>query len=115
MCGSTRRVQLDHIVPIALGGTSTVPNLRVVCSIHNIVAARLALGDRVMDRYTATGRGAAARAPGAAGGQRTRQRSLPERTATAQRRASRSGERPRWNASHSGKVPAVSAPRGGLE
>jgi HNH endonuclease len=56
VCGSTARVQLDHIVPIARGGTSTVSNLRVVCAIHNIVAARLALGDHVMDRFTALGR-----------------------------------------------------------
>jgi HNH endonuclease len=63
VCSSRRRLQLDHIVPVALGGTSTVPNLRVVCSIHNVVAARLALGDRVMDRYTATGRRAASASP----------------------------------------------------
>jgi hypothetical protein len=56
VCGSTTRVQLDHVVPIARGGTSTVSNLRIVCAVHNIVAARLALGDRVMDRFTATGR-----------------------------------------------------------
>jgi HNH endonuclease len=59
VCGSTRRLQLDHIVPIARGGTSTLSNLRIVCSVHNIVAARLALGDRVMDRFTGAGRGAA--------------------------------------------------------
>ncbi|MFL5273989.1 MAG: HNH endonuclease [Anaeromyxobacteraceae bacterium] len=58
-CGSTTRLELDHIVPIARGGTSTVGNLRIVCAVHNIVAARLALGDRVMDRFTATGRRAA--------------------------------------------------------
>src|SRR6185369_11984974 len=67
VCGSTRRVQLDHIVPVALGGTSTVPNLRVVCAVHNIVAARLALGDRTMDRYTATGRRAASASAGRGG------------------------------------------------
>jgi HNH endonuclease len=69
VCGSTKRLQLDHIVPIALGGASTVPNLRVVCSVHNIVAARLALGDHVMDRFTAAGRRAAS--AGARGGGRS--------------------------------------------
>ncbi|HYS82618.1 MAG TPA: HNH endonuclease, partial [Anaeromyxobacteraceae bacterium] len=30
-CGSTWKVELDHIQPAALGGPSTVGNLRILC------------------------------------------------------------------------------------
>ena len=52
VCGCTRQLQLDHITPLALGGTSTIDNGRIACRIHNLLAARLALGDEWMDRYT---------------------------------------------------------------
>jgi 5-methylcytosine-specific restriction endonuclease McrA len=52
ICGSTRRLQLDHIQPLALGGTSTVDNVRIACRPHNLLAARLAFGDEWMNRYT---------------------------------------------------------------
>jgi hypothetical protein len=61
VCGSTLRLELDHIVPRALGGPSTVDNLRVVCRVHNDYAARGVFGDEWMDRY-ARRRGAAAEA-----------------------------------------------------
>ncbi len=51
ICGSTHRLQLDHVQPLALGGASTIENLRVTCQAHNLLAARLALGNEVMDRY----------------------------------------------------------------
>jgi hypothetical protein len=57
VCGCTRRLQLDHIKPLALGGTSTIDNVRVVCRMHNLLAARLAFGDELMDRYTSDPRG----------------------------------------------------------
>ena len=53
VCGSTRRLELDHIVPVALGGASTIPNLRVTCRFHNQQAARQAFGDAWMDQFTA--------------------------------------------------------------
>jgi hypothetical protein len=34
------------------GGPSTAASLRVLCKSHNLQAARLALGDAVMDRFT---------------------------------------------------------------
>ena len=34
-CASRYRLELDHIVPVALKGSSEAENLRVVCSIHN--------------------------------------------------------------------------------
>jgi len=55
-CGSTHRVQVDHVVPIARGGGSTADDLRLLCDVHNDVAAREALGDAWMDRFTRRGR-----------------------------------------------------------
>ena len=62
ICGSTVRPQLDHIVPRACGGPSTVDNLRVCCRFHNDLAARQAYGDAWMDRYTSGPRGGRAEA-----------------------------------------------------
>jgi len=45
VCGSTRRLQLDHIIPRARGGPSTIDNLRVLCAFHNDLAARQAFGE----------------------------------------------------------------------
>ncbi len=61
VCGATRHLELDHIHPRSSGGPSTAENLRVVCKSHNDLAARLALGDDLMDRYTAGLRGTARR------------------------------------------------------
>jgi hypothetical protein len=55
ICGCTRHLQLDHVKPLALGGTSTVDNVRILCRSHNLEAARLVLGDAWMDRYTGGG------------------------------------------------------------
>jgi hypothetical protein len=44
VCGSTWQVELDHIVPVALGGPSTAANLRCACRVHNQRAAELVLG-----------------------------------------------------------------------
>jgi hypothetical protein len=52
ICGSTHRVQLDHVVPVARGGKSTVANLRILCGFHNDLAAREAYGDYWMDQFT---------------------------------------------------------------
>jgi hypothetical protein len=52
VCGCTRRIEYDHVQPVALGGTSTIENVRLLCRSHNLLAARLALGDGCMDRYT---------------------------------------------------------------
>jgi hypothetical protein len=51
LCGSTHRLQFDHLHPVALGGKSTVGNLRLACSAHNLLAARRVFGDALMDRY----------------------------------------------------------------
>jgi hypothetical protein len=44
ICGCTRYLQFDHIEPRALGGLSTVANLRLRCRAHNIVEARRVFG-----------------------------------------------------------------------
>jgi 5-methylcytosine-specific restriction endonuclease McrA len=52
ICGSTHRLQFDHVVPVARGGESTVRNLRLACAVHNDLAARQIFGDGWMDRFT---------------------------------------------------------------
>jgi hypothetical protein len=51
ICGSTRRLQFDHVHPFALGGESTARNLRLACAAHNLLAARRVFGDALMDRF----------------------------------------------------------------
>jgi hypothetical protein len=51
-CGTTHRLQLDHIQPRAQGGEATEVNLRLLCAAHNKLAARQSFGAQCMDRYT---------------------------------------------------------------
>jgi hypothetical protein len=51
VCGSKTRLQLDHVVPLARGGVSTVSNIRVLCAFHNGLAARQVFGAAWMDRF----------------------------------------------------------------
>jgi hypothetical protein len=48
-CGSRWKLELDHIRPAALGGPSTVENLRVVCATHNQLHADQVFGREYMD------------------------------------------------------------------
>ena len=41
-CRSTFRLQIDHVVPLALGGKTQTSNLRHPCSAHNLTMATLA-------------------------------------------------------------------------
>jgi hypothetical protein len=50
-CGSTHLLELDHLVPWALGGTSTLEGLRLLCHGHNQLAARQVFGERCVKRY----------------------------------------------------------------
>jgi hypothetical protein len=59
-CDSTRKLEYDHILALAFGGKSTLDNVRLACRPHNLLAARQAFGDEVMDRY-APGRSPALR------------------------------------------------------
>lgn len=56
ICGSTHRLELDHVLPRAKGGPSTLANLRILCERHNKLAARLAFGEAWMARYRKGGR-----------------------------------------------------------
>lgn len=51
-CNSTWQVEVDHVVPRALGGPSTVENCRLLCRSHNDLAARLVYGNDWMDQFT---------------------------------------------------------------
>jgi 5-methylcytosine-specific restriction endonuclease McrA len=57
VCGSTHRLELDHVRPRARGGPSTADNLRLLCGAHNAEAARRAFGGEWMARF---GRGSEA-------------------------------------------------------
>ncbi len=50
-CGSTVRLEVDHVVPRGKGGPSTVENCRILCQSHNLEAARRAYGDEHMDLF----------------------------------------------------------------
>ncbi len=52
ICGSTFQVEFDHIRPRALGGPSTIENVRLACKPHNGLAARRVFGDAWMDQFT---------------------------------------------------------------
>jgi hypothetical protein len=52
VCGSTVRLEVDHVVPRGKGGPSTVDNCRILCKAHNIEAARQVYGDAHMDLFT---------------------------------------------------------------
>ena len=63
ICGSTYRVEVDHIEEKAHGGPPTVENT-LVCDIHNIRKARVVFGDAWMDQFTRKARCDDARPPG---------------------------------------------------
>jgi hypothetical protein len=56
-CQSPLRVEYDHILPRAMGGSSTPGNLRLLCRFHNDLAARRAFGPEWMNQFTRDPRG----------------------------------------------------------
>lgn len=50
-CGSTHGLEFDHKLPLALGGTNTTDNLRLLCRPCNQRAAILTIGAKTMNRY----------------------------------------------------------------
>ena len=50
-CGSTHNLQLDHIVPFAVGGSSRADNLRCCCSLHNRHLAKRYFGEDHMQKF----------------------------------------------------------------
>ncbi len=63
ICGSTHRLEIDHITPRAQGGPSTIENCRLACRAHNDRSARRAFGDAWMDRFTRNPRAPASGVP----------------------------------------------------
>ncbi len=67
-CASTWKLELDHIVPAALGGPSTVDNLRLCCRTHNQLHADQSFGRAHMELFRRdrhrTGEGTIARRSG---------------------------------------------------
>jgi len=54
VCGSTLRLEIDHVAPRGKGGLSTIDNCRLACAFHNQLAARQVYGDKHMDLFTRT-------------------------------------------------------------
>jgi hypothetical protein len=52
ICGSTLRLEIDHLPPLGRGGASTVEGCRLLCRVHNQLAARQVYGDDWMDTFT---------------------------------------------------------------
>ena len=51
VCASRYQVQLDHIIPKALGGGDHSSNLRLLCRQHNLLMAERVFGKTLMNRY----------------------------------------------------------------
>ena len=47
-CDETIRLQVDHIKPVARGGTNDISNLRLLCAQHNRLQAERILGRQAM-------------------------------------------------------------------
>jgi hypothetical protein len=50
-CKSTYRLQIDHIVPYARGGTNALSNLRLLCAKHNKLEAKRVYGAARIDAH----------------------------------------------------------------
>ena len=50
-CGEKRHLQIDHMEPVARGGTNDASNLRLLCSRHNQLEADRIMGKTLMDGY----------------------------------------------------------------
>jgi 5-methylcytosine-specific restriction endonuclease McrA len=61
-CESRRRLEFDHIVPVARGGESTVSNVRLRCRAHNQLEAERTFGSEFMEGKREAARTRAARA-----------------------------------------------------
>jgi hypothetical protein len=57
VCGSTTRLELDHVDGFALGAETTAAACRLVCGWHNDLDARELYGDGLMNGYTRPNRG----------------------------------------------------------
>jgi 5-methylcytosine-specific restriction endonuclease McrA len=51
VCGATHRLEFDHDLELALGGKSTVRNIRLLCRAHNLMKAEQHLGRAFMAKF----------------------------------------------------------------
>lgn len=51
VCGSRHQIQIDHVVPKAMGGGDEPENLRALCRQHNLHAAEKIFGKEHMNRF----------------------------------------------------------------
>jgi len=47
-CESRKRLEYDHVIPVAHGGEATVKNLRLRCRAHNLLEADREFGEHFM-------------------------------------------------------------------
>ena len=73
-CEEIRRLEVDHITPVSLGGESTPDNLRLLCSCHNAYEAERVLGREHVQRRRELAQRERAKAELAAQASRERQR-----------------------------------------
>jgi 5-methylcytosine-specific restriction endonuclease McrA len=50
-CESRKGLEVDHVIPVAAGGTNDIGNLRLLCPAHNLRAAEQTLGEHVMKPF----------------------------------------------------------------
>ncbi len=50
-CGSRWQLEVDHVDPVARGGTSALGGLRVLCRMHNLLYAEQVYGREFMRKY----------------------------------------------------------------
>jgi hypothetical protein len=51
VCGATHRIEFDHDLELALGGKSTLGNIRLLCRSHNLMKAEQHLGRGFMAKF----------------------------------------------------------------
>ncbi|MGZ3656028.1 MAG: HNH endonuclease [Bdellovibrionota bacterium] len=51
VCGGRHQVEVDHVIPKALGGTDDPDNLRCLCKQHNLFEAERKLGKEFMGQF----------------------------------------------------------------
>jgi hypothetical protein len=51
LCGSTHRLEFDHDLEVALGGTPVTENIRLLCKGHNLMKAEQHLGRALMAKF----------------------------------------------------------------
>jgi 5-methylcytosine-specific restriction endonuclease McrA len=50
-CGSRWQLEVDHVDPVARGGTSALGAVRVLCRMHNLLYAEQVYGREFMQKY----------------------------------------------------------------